>query len=147
MNIVTIILTAAKSVGVSGTLLLALCAHESGNFKYNYSPMDGHSPSFGVCQVKKATAEFMGFKGTSNQLMKPKVNAKYAALYLKYQQNRYGTDWVTLAASYNAGSYHPSSNVLGCPRNLGYIKKVQEKLPERFKNKLSCGREAVAENP
>lgn len=142
MDIVTTILSAAKSVGVSGTLLVALCAHESGGFKQNYAPMDHGSPSFGSCQIKKATAEFLGFKGKSEELMNPKVNSKYAALYLKYQQERYGDNWVQLAAAYNAGSYNPSNKVVGCPRNLRYVKLVQKKLPDSLKDRLSCGNQS-----
>jgi soluble lytic murein transglycosylase-like protein len=148
MDIVTTILSVAKSVGVSGTLLLALCAHESGGFKQNYAPMDNGSPSFGSCQVKKATADFLGFKGKPQDLMNPKINAYYAAKYLEYQQNRYGNDWIKLVASYNAGTYNPSSRVLGCPRNLKYVKLVQKQLPAELQDRLNCGiREELAGNP
>jgi soluble lytic murein transglycosylase-like protein len=139
MDIVTTILSAAKSVGVSGTLLLAICDHESGGFKHNYTLRDHGTPSYGVCQVKRNTASMFGFKGDPKKLIDPKINAKYAAKYLKYQEDRYGSSWVRMAASYNSGSYNPSKKVLGCPRNLKYIKEVQKKLPEEFRNKLNCG--------
>ena len=140
MDVISIILAAAKLVGVSGTLLLAVCQHESGNFTQDYTAMDGGSPSFGSCQIKYGTAKFLGFKGKPKDLMGPKTNSKYSALYLKYQQDRYGSDWVKLAASYNAGMYRPSKKVLGCPMNLKYVKLVQKKLPEKFKNRLNCGK-------
>jgi soluble lytic murein transglycosylase-like protein len=139
MDVVSIILSAAKSVGVSGTLLVALCAHESGGFTQNYSAMDHGSASYGSCQIKEATAKFLGFKGSPKKLMDPKINAVYSAKYLRYQQARYGNDWVKLAASYNSGSYHESAKVPNCPRNLKYIRLVQKKLPEEFKDRLNCG--------
>jgi len=140
MDIVTTILSVAKSVGVSGSLLLAVCSHESNGFTQNYAPMDVNSPSYGSCQLKQATVEMLGFKGDPNQLMDPQKNAYWAARYLKYQQERYGDDWVRLAAAYNAGSYSESSKVPGCPRNLGYIKKVKKRLPLELQNRLECGR-------
>lgn len=143
MNIVSTILLAAKSAGVSGTLLLAICQHESGNFKHNYNAHDRGSASIGSCQIKRATAEMVGFTGTAKELMNPKINAKFAAKYLAYQQfyrkHPYGNDWVKLVASYNSGTYHPSKKVLGCPRNLKYIVLVKKKLPDNLKYKLNCG--------
>lgn len=139
MDIATIILSAAKSIGVSGVLLLGICRHESGGFKHNYVLMDHGTPSYGVCQIKWATASMFGFKGDPKKLINPKVNARYAAKYLKYQQNRYGDDWLKMTASYNAGSYNPSKKVLGCPRNLKYVRAVQKELPEEFRDKMNCG--------
>jgi soluble lytic murein transglycosylase-like protein len=139
MDITTIILNAAKVAKVSGALLLAICSHESNNFTMNYAHNDKGSPSFGSCQLKENSARQMGFKGKAKDLMSPWVNAKYAALYLKYEQKRYGNDWVKLVASYNAGSYRESDIVLGCPRNLHYINLVRKKLPPKLQNKLNCG--------
>ena len=138
MEIVTYILNAAKVAKVSGVLLLALCSHESGGFKHNYAAHDNGSPSYGSCQIKKLTAEFLGFKGDPMLLNKPKINSHYAALYLKYQQSRYGDDWVKLVASYNSGSYM-EGKVPNCPRNLRYLKLVQKKLPLDLREKLNCG--------
>ena len=139
MDISSIIISTAKAVKVSGTLLLAICSHESNNFTLTFAAHDHGSPSFGVCQLKEASARQMGFKGRSKELMNPWVNAKYAALYLKYQEKRYGNNWTQLTASYNAGSYNPSSIVPGCPRNLKYVKLVQKKLPPKLQARLSCG--------
>jgi soluble lytic murein transglycosylase-like protein len=143
VDIVSIILSAAKSAGVSGTLLLALCTHESGGFTHNYSPMDHGSPSYGSCQVKEATAFMLGFRGDAKKLNDPKINARYAARYLQYQQKRYGDDWVRLAGSYNSGSYRESRKIPGCPFNMGYVLKVQDKLPQYFKYKMRCGNKEI----
>jgi|ERR1035437_359202 soluble lytic murein transglycosylase-like protein len=147
MNYASMILAAAKAAKVSGILLLAICSHESGGFTQNYSPMDHGSPSFGSCQIKLDTAKFLGFNGNPEELNKPKINFRYAALYLQYQQRRYGDNWVQVTSAYNAGSFLPSRyNSRTCPRNLRYIRLVQNKLPEEFKERLNCG-EVVAENP
>lgn len=145
MNIASIILSAAKSFGVSGTLLLAICNHESAGFTKNHADHDKGSPSYGSCQIKFSSAQQMGFKGNPDLLDQPKVNARYAAKYLQWQQTRYGDrDWLLLAAAYNAGSYKPSRKVRGCPMNLGYIKLVQAKLPSEYQSKLDCGHLTVA---
>lgn len=141
-----IILSAAKLVGVSGILFFAICNHESAGFVQNYAPMDHGSPSFGSCQIKYETAVQLGFKGLPIELMRPEVGTKFAALYLRYQQNRYGDDWIKLVSSYNAGSYIKSRS--GCPKNMRYIRMVQSKLPLEFQNKLNCGTSSeLAGNP
>jgi soluble lytic murein transglycosylase-like protein len=145
MTFETIILAAAKAAKVSGVLLLAICSHESNNFTMNYSPQDNGSPSFGICQIKYGTAVALGFAGKASDLMNPQTNATYAAKYLAHQAFYYGEDWVKLAASYNAGTYNPGK-VFGCPRNLKYIKLVQNKLPNEFKNRLECKKEIADEN-
>lgn len=163
MSIVTIILNAAKAAHVSGALLLAICGHESNNFTLKYNANDNGSPSHGICQVKLATARMLGFKGTAKELMNDKMNARFSAMYLKYQQNRYSVidkmtdkmndkmtdknrDWIKLTAAYNAGSYVESQLVPKCPKNLRYIRLVQKKLPTELQYKLNCGRLEVKEN-
>jgi soluble lytic murein transglycosylase-like protein len=141
MNFVAIILKAAKAAQVSGTLLLAICGHESMDFTLNYSANDKGTPSYGVCQVKEGTARMLGYKGPAKDLNKPELSAKYAGMYLKYQIERYGDqDWCVLAAAYNAGSYNESHKLPGYPRNLKYVRLVQQKLEKDLQPKLSCGK-------
>ena len=139
MDIASILLSAAKSVGVSGSLLLAICSHESNGFRVNHVAHDKGSPSYGVCQIKEKTARNLGFTGKAVELNDPKVCGEFAAKYIRYQQGIYGDDWVKVVASYNAGVYNPSNKVLGCPRNLKYIRAVQKLLPEDLKHRLDCG--------
>lgn len=139
MDFVSIILTAAKTVKVSGALLLAICTHES-NLKNVVVPHDGGSPSYGICQVKYDTAKMLGFTGQARDLLHPETNAFYAAKYLAYQQQRYGNCWVKLAASYNAGSYNPSNKAVGCPRNLKYVNRVKKKLEKHLQHRMICGK-------
>ncbi len=138
MTYLSIISSGAKSVGISAYLLWSVCAHESRDFTLDYAMYDNGSPSFSVCQIKKDTAILMGWRGKNEmELRNPYVGIKYAALYLKYQQQRYGDDWIKIVSSYNAGSYI-EGKVRGCPRNLKYLRLVQEKMSKEFKNKLEC---------
>lgn len=146
MTFVAIILSAAKKVGVSGSLLLAICSHES-NLKNVFVPHDGGSPSIGICQVKEDTAKMLGYKGNAKGLMNPTINAEWAARYLKYQAERYGEhNWCKIAAAYNAGSFNESSKFPGIPRNIKYVRKVQAKLEDHLYHKMSCDRNLYAEN-
>ena len=139
MEVMTLIMSAAKAVGVSGTLLLAICNHESGGFRQNYAPFDKGTPSYGSCQLKEDTALMFNFQGLPFELNDPKKNAKYSALYLKYQQDRYGEDWVKMTAAYNSGTFFESKRVPGCPRNLRYVNLVKAKLPLDLQGRLNCG--------
>lgn len=141
MTYTALILAAAKAAKVSGSLLLAICTYESGGLKNVIVPHDGGSPSYGVCQMKFETAKMLGYKGKADGLMTPATNVKWAANYLAYQQERYKTsDWHVIAASYNAGSYNPSSKVPGCPRNLKYVNRVKKLLDEDLQNRMVCGK-------
>jgi soluble lytic murein transglycosylase-like protein len=129
MDFVTIILAAAKSVGISGSLLLAICTHESG-LKNVKVPYDNGSASYGICQVKFSTAKGLGHKGNAQDLMNPEINAKWAAEYLKYQLKRYNYNIYKATAAYNSGRYNESTKKPGFAKNHLYVKKVQKKLPE-----------------
>lgn len=144
MDIVTTILSSAKIVGVSGNLLLAICSHESANFTHNYALMDHGSPSFGSCKIKYGTAQLVGFKGKPVDLDRISINSYWAAKYLKYQLDNNDNDPVMAVAAYNTGTYLPSNKVIGCPRNLGYIKKVQKYLPNHLRDQLNCGLHKVS---
>lgn len=139
----TIILSAAKNVGVPGSLLLAICTHETG-LKHKIVYNDGKTHTFGMCQVKHETAKMLGFKGTQNQLMKPEVNAKYAAKYLKYQFKRYNNDWCKSTSAYNAGSYLLDIKNPSRPKNIRYINKVSLFLNNADKIFLECNTRGVA---
>jgi soluble lytic murein transglycosylase-like protein len=135
----SIITAAAKAAHISAILLFSICQYESRNFELDYSLYDNGSPSYGVCQLKSETASILGWHGKNPmELRNPYLNIKYASLYLKYEQDRYGDDWVKITSSYNAGSYVEGKKK-GCPRNLTYIKHVKERLPEYLRYKLNCG--------
>ena len=139
MNYTEIILAAAKSAKVSGSLLLAICSYESHDFQWTFVQYDHGSPSVGICMVKEETAKMLGFTGNLMDLMDSKVNAKYAAKYLKFQEERYGSkDWCKLVSSYNAGTYKESKKQPGKPTNLVYVRRVQKKLDKNLQHRLSC---------
>jgi soluble lytic murein transglycosylase-like protein len=138
MSYSTIILGAAKLIGVPGALLLAICTHESG-LKNIISPQDHGSASYGVCQVKAATAASLGLSSDKKTLMNPTANAEIAARYLRVQLLRYDGDWCKSVAAYNSGTYNPSKVVPGKPRNLKYVKAVKLHLDEEHKDFLICG--------
>lgn len=153
MTYVEIILAAAAKVKVSGALLLAICSYETNltNVVVHY---DGGSPSYGICQVKYDTAKMLGFTGKAEELENPFVNAKWAAKYLKFQEERYSktdivTDnadvWCKITAAYNAGRYNESKKVPGKPRNLKYVRRVQQRLSENLQHLLSCDTELAVQ--
>ena len=127
MTYSAIILSAAKKIGLSGHLLLAICTQES-NLTNAMVLRDGNSPSYGVCQIKLGTANMMGHQGPAKDLMNPYINAKFAAKYLHFQLKRYNFDQSKAIAAYNAGSFNESKKYPGKPRNLKYLKRVQMHL-------------------
>lgn len=137
MTYSAIILLAAKKAAISGALLLAICSHES--HLENVAVMqDGKSASYGICQIKLATAQQMGFKGVAENLMEPKTNAKWAAQYLKYQLKRYHGNMCQATAAYNSGTFRESEYHPGMPKNIKYLRCVKEKLPKTLEVNLNC---------
>jgi len=133
-----IILAAAKAAKISGVLLLSICMHES-NLTNALVANDRGSGSYGICQVKAGTSSMLGFSKSKKDLMNPKINAKVAAHYVKYQEKRYGDSWVKIVASYNTGTFMPSKGNPSCPKNMRYLKSVQSHLPVDLQWKLECG--------
>lgn len=85
-------------------LLSSVCWVESNHKAHAYSHNDGGSPSYGVCQVKFQTAQFMGFTGKAKDLQKPEINIHYSAKYLAHQLKRYNGDVQKALIAYNQGS-------------------------------------------
>ncbi len=98
------IIAAAKAASLPPALLLSVCFVESG-FRNTISPTDGSSASYGVCQVKLSTARMFNPKVHASDLLIPQENARYAAIYLKYQLSRYGYDVRRAVCAYNSGSH------------------------------------------
>ena len=104
-------------------LISAVCFVESTHTITAVHFDDGKDDSVGICQVQPKTAKFLKFNGNKNDLFNPKVNIKYAAMYLSYQLKRYNGDVYKAVAAYNAGSYKTSSND-GIAANHTYVRKV-----------------------
>ena len=135
-----LIMLAAAKIGVPFYLLLGICSHESG-LRNIYVPNDNGTPSIGICQIKSETAKMLKHKGTKQELMNPEKNVTIAALYLKYQLDRYDNNPCQATAAYNAGTFFPSKKYLGRPVNYGYIKKVNKHLKEQGQKIISCEQE------
>lgn len=115
-EMIKVIYEAADHASVPRKLLLAICKVESSLNPNAINLDDGGSPSIGLCEIKYTTATLMGFKGKPKDLFNPKINAKYSALYLKYQLKRYRGDWSLAISAYNAGT--------ATTKNPNYVKKV-----------------------
>lgn len=114
-------------------LLLALCQIESSGRPDAVNVMDGISPSYGYCQVKLETAQWMGFDVTAEDLMDKEVNKAVARAYLAYQYKRYN-NWGDAVAAYNAGRVKRTKDGL---INQGYVDKVFKKWNTKSRRMLS----------
>lgn len=153
MNEIIVILTAAaKTIGISPSLLIAVCMTET-NLKHVDTPNDGKSTSYGVCQIKLETAQFMGrvhkdskmLSFTEEDIRSINGNALAAAYYLKYQIKRYDGSFCKAVAAYNAGRFKESKRNIGKPFNMAYVEKVQNNLSDPDLS-LSCEDDLVAVN-
>lgn len=70
-------------------LLSSVCFIETKHQIHKIHRHDGDSDSIGICQIKLKTAKWLGFKGTEQDLLNPKINILYAGKYLDYQLRRY----------------------------------------------------------
>jgi len=116
--------------------LIAICDVESGGKTNAINQNDGGTASYGVCQIKYATAKQLGFRGTVSELwLNPDTNRYWAGKYLEKQYNRYKGDILKAISAYNCGR--------AC-NNKGYVRKVLSKwisnpetwslLPKALKN-------------
>lgn len=110
-------------------LLSALCFVESTHRSHVVHKDDGNGNSVGLCQVKLATAQMLGFQGTEKQLMEPATNIEYSAKYLAKQLTRYSGDVSKAVPAYNAGRYKEGVN--GKAKNWRYSEKVFKAWSER----------------
>lgn len=110
-------------------LLKAICKVESSGLSIQVVNNDGGSASYGPCQVKLTTAQFIDNvyhiknKVCSETLHIPNINIQYAAMYLKWQLKRYNDDFFEATIAYNMGSYFPG-------HGYKYISKVMSAMEE-----------------
>lgn len=84
-------------------LTLAICSVES-DFRNVYKKDDGGSPSYGICQIKHSTAEWISDREFEEDLlMDPEHNYLFAHMYVKYQLKRYKGNLKCAISAYNAG--------------------------------------------
>ena len=101
-------------------MLLAICSVES-DWR-NVAKQDGPTYSYGVCQVKLATARWVSGNESigEHDLMDPLFNLYIASLYLQYQLDRYSGDVDRAISAYNAG------HAVGW--NKAYVQKVKRRI-------------------
>jgi soluble lytic murein transglycosylase-like protein len=129
-TIALILSTSGSNAGLPQGLLSALCFVESSHRPAAINLDDNGSASIGLCQIKLETARLVGFKGTESDLQnQPKLNAMYAAKYLKKQLNRYHGNVPKAVAAYNAGTYYQKKN--GMAANQYYVNKVFKAWSEK----------------
>lgn len=104
VNLTALFLSLSTQYNLPPKLLDAICYIESHYDIHAVHHDDGGEDSLGLCQVKYSTAKFLGFTGTEKQLMRPEVNAKYAAKYISYQLKRYNYNTEKATISYNRGN-------------------------------------------
>lgn len=90
-------------LGLPPGLLSSLCFVETNHDIAAIHVDDGQGDSLGICQIKLRTAQWLGYKGTDEQLMNPQVNIYWSGVYLKYQIRRYGSIERAVIA-YNIGN-------------------------------------------
>lgn len=107
---------AADKYQIPATIINAISIVESNKNPKALNKKDGGSPSYGLLQIKRKTARFLGYHGTIRGLYDPYVNADLGAKYLSQQFKRYNRDWIKAISAYNRG--HAST------LNTGYVNKV-----------------------
>lgn len=80
----------------------AVCSVES-DFRNVVNKNDGGSPSYGICQIKLATARMIKKDVTEEELMNPMINGVLAAAYLAKHKAKYGDNLRCILSAYNAG--------------------------------------------
>ena len=124
-NMISLFTTITLALGIQyPNLLSSICWVESNHKPEAINIFDNGSPSFGICQVKLATAKWLQKRHklndiTDKDLMTPEINILYAGLYLTYQLNRYNNIEQAISA-YNAGSHIMS--------NADYVAKVLKRM-------------------
>jgi soluble lytic murein transglycosylase-like protein len=104
LSLLLIFSSVTTQLNLPAKLLPALCYVES---KHNVAAIhhdDGATDSLGICQIKLETAKWLGFKGTKQQLMNPKINIYYAGLYLQRNIKRYNGNVIKAIIAYNRGN-------------------------------------------
>jgi hypothetical protein len=99
---------AAKANDMSLALLRAVCWVESSHKANTVRILDGKNPSYGMCQVKLATARKNKYQGDTRGLVYPITNAFIAAKELSHWLKVCRGDWRRAVASYNKGHYSRS---------------------------------------
>ncbi len=133
---INLLTSIAASVGIPPIMLIAVCSVEN-NFRNtdNLNDCRDGATSYGLCQIKLASArqEFPGV--TVRMLKEPSTNALAAALYLKWQLDRYGRHPCRAISAYNVGhlAFNEERNYV----NYEYVRKVKKRA-RHFGGRITC---------
>ena len=128
---------AASVFKIDIALMYAICKVESNCRSGAVNKNDSNSTqrkrgqrdrSYGLFQIKKATAKSLGFDSRSEDLLNPETNSWYAAKLLRHLFDKY-KDTKKVVSAYNAGKY--------TKMNAKYVGKVLNnyanyKMSKRF---------------
>ncbi|MCH8290263.1 lytic transglycosylase domain-containing protein [Candidatus Poribacteria bacterium] len=121
-----IVLRESLLQGVDANLIRAIISVES-NWNANAIAEESNVNdfSYGLMQIRKDTADFLGFTGEAGELLNPSLNIRLGVKYLKRQLLRYNnqTDWAI--AAYNAGTASKRGNQF---TNQTYVDKVLARM-------------------
>lgn len=126
-SLVSTIIVAAHMFSVPPALLLSICSAES-DLRPRTNVQDGGSASYGVCQIKLATARMFEPAANPALLNNSEVNARLAAQYVRYQMARYPDDLECVIAAYNSGTCRRNKH--GKIMNRKYVKRVKARLEQ-----------------
>jgi soluble lytic murein transglycosylase-like protein len=121
-------------------LLNALCYVETRN-KDIFTKNDVGSPSYGACQIKLATANWMHLVHEMDgpylnhaDLMHKEINIYYAALYLKHQIQHHPGDLRCAISAFNAGRCIKSNQKTYVDKVLKRLTWLNKENPVIFNN-------------
>lgn len=116
---IELFVTISSKIGVSTSLLLAICGVESKFHNIN-NFNDPHGGSHGVCQINVKTAQMLLPYADKLALQQVSFNIEVSALYLKKLQKKYNNTNHIISA-YNAGHVTINNGVYS---NQLYVNKV-----------------------
>jgi soluble lytic murein transglycosylase-like protein len=116
----------AGKVGVSVSLLLAICTQESGLRNVN-NFNDPRGGSHGQCQLNHKTAKMLVPYSDMLALQQPKFNVYVAALYLKKLEDKYLYPALVIAA-FNSGTPKYKNNELINQKYVASVLNMRETI-------------------
>lgn len=97
-NIITISEYYSKKYHVPITLILAIADYES-----RFKTKPGAGGERGIMQIMPATAQGLGYKGTTDDLSKHENSIKYGTLFLSVLLKKYKNNIMDTISAYNLG--------------------------------------------
>lgn len=140
-----IIINESAKYNIDPALIAAIIFQESGGqedareysrgYPYVYKPtffakmhnipfkteLEGQRTSYGLMQIKCATARDIGYLGKCQKLFNASLNVRYGVKYLSILKRRYGSD-LSMISAYNQGQPFRFSN--GQFKNSRYVNSV-----------------------